>query len=105
MKKLLRCLGVVGFAFTLLILPSYSFAEVNSNKSELSSMTRQIKDYFRAFENKSIPPATHYYNVGGWKGTLKLDRWYSTGTGSVGYYSGTVTCSGSCAMSKLPNNN
>ncbi|MBP1970007.1 hypothetical protein J2Z83_002115 [Virgibacillus natechei] len=84
---------------------SLSSAATSTNDSEsVSSYSKQITNYLVVYSDRDVPPSTHYYNVGGWTGTLSLDRWQSTGTEILAYYSGTVNCSGPCVMTKSPDN-
>ena len=104
MRKLLSAFGVVGLACLFLISPLDSFASTSSHESEsLSSSDKEIEEYSVRFTGLTVAPPTYFYDIGGWSGTLSLVKSRSTGTEIIGYYSGTVHCSGVCSTSEGSN--
>src|SRR5699024_8994257 len=102
MKKLLSIFGVVGLACLLFISPRESFESTSSNETELlSSYNKEVTGYRVVFTGLNTAPATYFYNIGGWSGSLRLDSWFSTGTEIIASYSGTVYCSGVCSVADI----
>ena len=103
MKKVVGFLGVIGLGLLLVVgTPFHTSAAPSTQDSEeeVFAQSRQITDYRVTFKNVDVPPLYQKYSVGGWTGTLTRVRYQNTGTEIIAYYSGTVYCSGSCAMNK-----
>ena len=79
-------------------MPMQSFAETNQSEVEFaSSKPMTVEVYF----NPNDPiPVTYYYNLGGWSGVLNKVKEEPEGNLIKVSYSGTVYCSGPCAMLK-----
>ncbi|GKV68375.1 hypothetical protein NCCP2716_08730 [Sporosarcina sp. NCCP-2716] len=98
-RKVVSTVAAAGLALTLSFgLPSQSFAEVSPAEPVMvaaASKVVTITISYRTGENiKSSVP----YNTGGWKGTLYPTSKQAVDGGYLVIYSGTVTCSGNCAV-------
>ncbi|MCU9614931.1 hypothetical protein OEV98_15405 [Caldibacillus lycopersici] len=103
MKKILKFLGAAIVTFCMIASPLNTSAAGNTNDSKsIAAYSKQITNYLRVYTGVVVPPSSYYYNQGGWSGTLKLTSWQSTGSEILAYYSGTVSCSGPCVMTKAP---
>lgn len=123
MKKRVKVsiFGVLGLALSLTLCPKPSSAETLTPSSSSSPVetifavspsnqstgpvftpqaTKKIT-YEKTYYDIVVPPKTYNYNAGGWKGTLKRTgymQYHTTGI-TIGYYEGTVSCTGTCSFS------
>lgn len=82
-------------------LSSHSSAETGITESEVvSSFSRQVSELKVYGLNATIPRSISYRDSQGWSGTLYLESKQPTGDHYLVVYSGTVYCSGACAMSE-----
>lgn len=86
---------VVGGMFSMATESSAALESPEVDETAIASkVVNQTKYYTK---NQSVPSKISY-NVGGWKGTLTLVSQQSTGDHIIAKYSGTVSCSGNCAL-------
>lgn len=101
MKKLVALFAVVGLTLTGLFgMPLQSSAETSHSDSEVQYAASKKVNVTRYFSLNASIPSSIVYNLGGWSGTLSRVSYKSTGNEIIAHYSGTVYCSGPCAMSK-----
>ncbi len=101
MKKFLKFFSAAVFTLFLFTAPVDTFATVNTTNddSSITSQTRYISNHLVVYTGYHVPPSTYSYNQNGWRGTLRVTSWQSTGTHLLAYYSGYVTyCSGTCPI-------
>lgn len=102
MRKLVVLFAVIALALTGVFgMPLQSSAKTGTSNFEVElAASNKVVTVTKIYKlNESIPSSISY-NTGGWSGRLTLQSYYSTGDGYIARYSGTVYCSGPCAMSK-----
>ncbi|MEC1751731.1 hypothetical protein [Bacillus mojavensis] len=119
-KVKISIFGALGLALSMSLYPEPSSAETltpiipsSSVKTVFESSTNKLTDnkpvpqasryitHTVTFNSILVPARTYYYNAGGWKGTLNRTGYmqYRTTGITEGYYSGTISCSGTCSFS------
>ncbi|GKV68373.1 hypothetical protein NCCP2716_08710 [Sporosarcina sp. NCCP-2716] len=79
-------------------LPSQSFAELSPAEPVIVAAASKVVSITKSYETGRVNPAYILYNTGGWKGTLYPVSKQVVDGGYLVIYSGTVTCSGNCAV-------
>ncbi|QTD40474.1 hypothetical protein [Sporosarcina sp. Te-1] len=98
MKRVFSFVTVLGLAiFGFWGTTLHTSAEVKNSEVELASNSMTVSETRIYGLNDSIPNSIPYDRAG-WKGTLYKTIQQSTGDMYIVRYSGTVYCSGSCAL-------
>lgn len=71
----------------------------SSNVVEAANYSKTVT-VTRGFSKNEVVPTSIPYNSGGWSGTLYQTSLGDTGDYWIAIYSGTVSCSGPCIMTK-----
>lgn len=101
MKKLVGLLVACSMALVMFSGTSLHIFASSSETDKVVELSASKNVTYRAsFTGEVIPPPTYDYNVGGWKGTLIRGNYAFDGERTIAYYSGTVYCTGNCAMTK-----
>ncbi|GEM_PF-3396351 len=100
-KKVVSTVAAAGLALTLSFgLPSQSFAELSPAEPVMVAAASKVVSITKNYKTGDVMLATLSYNTGGWKGTLYPTSKQAVDGGYPVIYSGTVTCSGNCAVSQ-----
>ncbi len=98
-KKVVSTVAAAGLALTLSFgLPSQSFAEVSPAEPVMVAAASKVVTITKNFKTGTAIEPYIRYNTGGWKGKLYPTSKQAVDGGYLVIYSGTVTCSGNCAV-------
>lgn len=100
-RKIFGFFAVVALSLSVFVGgPLYSSATTNSSDQEVELAASKVVTMTKNYNLNEPILRSIFYNTGGWSGTLKLQRTQSTGDRIIAHYSGTVSCSGPCALNK-----
>ncbi|WP_025783801.1 hypothetical protein [Sporosarcina sp. D27] len=98
-KKIVSTVAAAGLALTLSFsLPSQSFAEVSPADPVIVAAASKVVSIQKNYRTGDNIKSYLVYNTGGWSGTLYPVSKQAVDGGYLVIYSGTVTCSGNCAV-------
>lgn len=101
MKKLVGLLVACSLALVMFSGTSLHIFASSSETDKVVELSASKDVMYRAsFTGDITPQPTYNYSIGGWSGTLSLDSHAFDGVRTIAYYSGTVYCTGNCAMTK-----
>lgn len=101
MKKVVKLVAVLCLLVVAYVgMPVQSSAETNQSEAEVEiAASKPVTIHIYVGPNEPIQ-SIYEYNVGGWSGPLYYAGQQSFGDTIRVTYSGTVYCSGPCAMAK-----
>ncbi|GKV68370.1 hypothetical protein NCCP2716_08680 [Sporosarcina sp. NCCP-2716] len=98
-RKVVSTVAAAGLVLTLSFgLPSQSFAEVSPADPVIIAAASKVVSITNSYKTGQVNPAYIPYDTGGWKGKLYPVSKQAVDGGYLVIYSGTVTCSGYCAV-------
>lgn len=101
-KKIGITVAAAGIALSLSFgMPTQSLAEVGPADPIVEAAASKVVNVTKTIKTGDVIPATLNYNTGGWEGTLRLTSKQAVDGGYLVIYSGTVTCSGNCAIPQI----